>query len=244
MGMPVSIEVLDDVAPAAVDDVFAWLRQVEATFSTYRDDSQVTRLDRGELELEDAEADVREVLSACEAYGAATGGFFDMRASGRLDPSGLVKGWAVDRAGAILERAGARRFCLNAGGDVLVRGCEPWRIGIQHPRLRDRLAGVVALSDGAVATSGGYERGAHVLDPHTGRAPSGTLSVTVVGEELGAADAFATAALAMGAGGPLWTSSLSGFEAMTILDDGRVLTTPGFLAYCPGGSPAASLVAA
>src|SRR5690348_4636419 len=158
MGMPVSIEVLDDVGPGAVDEVLTWLQHVDATFSTYRDDSQVARLDRGELDLDDADADVREVLAACEAYRLASGGFFDMRASGGLDPSGLVKGWALDRAAAILERAGARCFCLNAGGDVLVRGSSPWRIGIQHPRLRDRLAGVVALSDGAVATSGGYER--------------------------------------------------------------------------------------
>jgi FAD:protein FMN transferase len=227
-----------------VDEVLTWLQHVDATFSTYRDDSQVARLDRGELDLDDADADVREVLAACEAYRLASGGFFDMRASGGLDPSGLVKGWALDRAAAILERAGARCFCVNAGGDVLVRGSSPWRIGIQHPRLRDRLAGVVALSDGAVATSGGYERGAHVVNPRTGRPPSGTLSVTVVGPELGAADAFATAALAMGADGPRWTASLSGYEAMTILDDDRVLATPGFLTYCPGGSPAASLVAA
>jgi thiamine biosynthesis lipoprotein len=201
-------------------------------------------VDREELDAEGADPDVREVLAACEAYRVSTDGFFDIRASGRLDPSGYVKGWAVDRAATILESAGARCFCVNAGGDVLVRGGEPWRIGIQHPWLRDRLAGVVALSDGAVATSGGYERGAHVVNPHTGRPPSGTLSVTVVGAKLGAADAFATAALAMGAGGPLWTASLSGFEAMTILDDGRVLTTPGLMSYCPGGSPAASLTAA
>jgi FAD:protein FMN transferase len=128
---------------------------------------------------------------------------------------------------------------VNAGGDVLVRGGDPWRVGIQHPRLRDRLAGVVALSDGAVATSGVYERGAHVVNPHSGRPANGTLSVTVVGPELGAADAFATAALAMGTGGAAWTASLSGFEAMTISADERVLTTPGFLRYCPGGCVAA-----
>ena len=241
MGMPVSIEVLDDIEPEAVSNAFGWLREVDATFSTYRHDSQISRLARGRLVPEAADPDVREVLASCEALRRATGGFFDIRAGGRLDPSGFVKGWAVERAAAILEQAGASRFWMNAGGDVLVRGGEPWRIGIRHPRLPDRLAGVVALTDGAVATSGAYERGHHVVDPHTGRPPRDTLSVTVVGRDLGTADAYATAAFAMGARGPAWTTSLSGFEAMTILDDDRVLTSPGFLNYCPGGSVAASL---
>lgn len=243
MGMPVSIAVPDAIAPCAVDDVFEWLHHVDATFSTYRNDSQVSRLDRGEITLEAADPDVREVVERCEAFRLASDGFFDIRAGGHLDPSGFVKGWAVDRAAGVLERAGARRFWINAGGDVVVRGGAPWRIGIQHPRLADRLAGVVVLRDGAVATSGAYERGQHVLDPQTGRPPAGTLSVTVVAPTLGAADAFATAALAMGRRGPAWTASLAGFEAMTVLDDDRVLTTPGFLDYCPGGSVAASLEA-
>jgi FAD:protein FMN transferase len=243
MGMPVAIEVLDDIEPSALTEAFARLRCVDATFSTYRRDSQISQLDRGTLQPQAAHADVREVLACCEAHRVATGGFFDIRATGRLDPSGFVKGWAVERAAAILERAGARRFCINAGGDVLVRGGRPWRIGIRHPRLQDRLAGVVALRDGAVATSGAYERGPHVVDPHTGRPPSHTLSVTVLGRDLGTADAYATAAFAMGVEGPAWTASLSrqGFEAMTILDDDRVLTTRAFLEHCPGGAVWASL---
>lgn len=239
--MPVSIRVLDDVASSALAEAFEWLQWVDATFSTFRRDSQVSRLDRGTLAPAAVHPDVRDVLASCEAYRTATGGFFDIRASGRLDPSGFVKGWAVERAAAILERAGARRYWINAGGDVLVRGGAPWRIGIRHPHLPDRLAGVVELRDGALATSGAYERGAHVVDPHTGRPPDDTLSVTVIGADLAAADALATAAFAMGARGPAWTASLPGFEAMTILGYDRVVTTQGFVRYCPGGSVAASL---
>jgi FAD:protein FMN transferase len=244
MGMPVSIDVLDDIAPTALVEAFRWLHRVDATFSTFRADSQVCRLDRGTLAPADAHPDVREVLASCESYRLATAGFFDIRATGHLDPSGFVKGWAVERAGAILERAGARRYWVNAGGDVLVRGGGPWRVGIRHPRLPDRLAGVVELRDGAVATSGAYERGPHVVDPHSGRPPSGTRSVTVIGPNLAAADAFATAAFAMGARGPAWTASLSGFEAMTILDHDRLVTTQGFVSYCPGGSVRRSLAPA
>ena len=188
---------------------------------------------------------MREVLGRCEALRAETGGAFDARAAGRaaglsVDPTGLVKGWAVERAAALLEAAGARRFLIDAGGDVVVRG-GAWRVGIRHPRRRRRLAAVLALDDGAVATSGAYERGPHIVDPRTGRPATGALSVTVLGPDLGTADAYATAAFAMGSRGPAWTAGLAGYEAMTIVPGDRVLATPGFLRRCPGGSAARSL---
>jgi FAD:protein FMN transferase len=229
MGMPVTVDVRDgDVGADAVDRVFAWLRFVDATFSTYRAGSEIRRLDRGELALRDAHPDVREVLARCERLRVATGGYFDVRARGRLDPSGLVKGWSVDRAAALLSAAGARRFSVNAGGDVLVRG-GPWRVGVQHPRERDRLASVLSLTDAAVATSGAYERGEHIVDPLTGRPARGALAVTVLGRDLATADAYATAAFAMGERGPAWTAGLRGCGAMTILADDRVLSTERFL---------------
>jgi FAD:protein FMN transferase len=238
MGMPVRIDVRDDGVPeAAVDEAFAWLRWVDATFSTYKDDSEISRLNLGELSLTGASPAVRRVLEECERLRERTGGYFDARtgADGGVDPSGLVKGWSVDRAGEILEAAGASTFSIYAGGDILTRGYpEPeraWRVGIQHPHVPHGIAAVVRANDLAVATSGQYERGEHVLDPHTGAAPEGVLSVTVTGPVLGAADAYATAAFAMGREGPAWTASLDGYEALTILADGTVLSTQGF----PGG---------
>jgi FAD:protein FMN transferase len=236
MGMPIGIDVRDpDVPEEALDRCFAWLRDVDATFSTYRADSEISRIDRGELALGDARAEVREVLARCEELRVQTGGYFDARFAGALDPSGLVKGWSVDRAAALLLAAGARNFSVNAGGDVRVRGAarpgEPWRVGIQHPRVRDRVAAVLAAHDLAIATSGAYERGDHVIDPHSGRPPVGVLAVTIVGPELATADAYATAAFAMGADGPRWTAGLHGYEAMTILADDTVLTTPGLARF-------------
>ncbi|MEA2151099.1 MAG: FAD:protein transferase [Solirubrobacteraceae bacterium] len=232
MGMPVEVELHDEVAAPAVDEVFAWLRRVDATFSTYRPDSEISRIARGELAERDASANVRRVLERCEALRAQTGGYFDARAGGVLDPSGLVKGWAVERAARLLEVAGARNFCLYAGGDVVVRGRPAcgvrWRIGIQHPLRGDRVAAVLESERLAVATSGEYARGAHILDPHTGAPPAGVLSVTIAGPDLGTADAYATAAFAMGAGGPEWTRAIAPYEAMTVLADERVLLTPGF----------------
>src|SRR5207302_1446679 len=136
------------------------------------------------------------------------------------------------RAARILEALGGRTFSVNAGGDIVVRGRPDgragWRVGIQHPLVRDRLAAVVESDALAIATSGAYERGEHVVDPHSGHPPSGVLSVTVVGDDLATADAYATAAYAMGIAGPAWTAHLAGFEAMTILGDEAVVSTPGF----------------
>ena len=204
MGMPIRVDVRDAARiESAIDDVFAWLRFVDATFSTYRPQSQISRLNRGELARADAHPLVREVLDRCDELRVATGGAFDMRAAlpGALDPSGFVKGWAVERAAALLEAAGAHRFLVDAGGDVVLRG-GPWRVGIRHPHRRDRLAAVLALSDCAVATSGAYERGQHIVDPRTGRPAKGALSVTIVGPDLGIADAYATAAFAHGRARP------------------------------------------
>jgi thiamine biosynthesis lipoprotein len=231
MGMPIGIDVRDrfevDVEPA-----FAWLRQVDATFSTYRDDSDISRLDRGELRLADCRPEVDEVLTRCMALERATHGAFSVRPAGRLDPSGYVKGWAVARAADLLTAAGARNFCINAGGDIVACGRPApdrlWRVGIRHPEEPEQLAAVLAVEDLAVATSGEYERGAHIVDPRTGQRPAGLLSVTIVGRDLALADAYATAAFAMGADGPAWTAGLDGYDAMCVTSDRRVLLTPGF----------------
>jgi thiamine biosynthesis lipoprotein len=235
MGMPVVVDVRDDgVDDTVVEQVFDWLRHVDAVFSTYKEESEISRIDRGELLLEDAQPDVRAVLERCAELREETDGYFDTRYAGRLDPSGLVKGWAVDRAAAILDESGVRNYAVSAGGDMRVRGGalpDPaWRIGIQHPHRRDQVAAVVETCSLAVATSGEYARGKHVWDPHRAAPPSGVLSVTITGPDLATADAYATAAFAMGERGPHWTARLSGYEAMTILADGRVLSTPGFAA--------------
>jgi FAD:protein FMN transferase len=219
MGMPVTVR-----ADGGAGAVFAWLREVDARFSPFREDSEVSRIDRGELRAADAHPDVRAVLARCERLRIGTGGYFDAYVTGRLDPSGLVKGWAVDRAAALLRG----RFLIDAGGDVLVRG-GPWRVGIRHPLRGDALCAALELTDAAVATSGAYERGDHVLDPVGGGPARGALSVTVVTtRSLATADAYATAAFAMGRRGPAWTARLRGCEAMTVLDDAEVLCTEGF----------------
>ncbi|MDR6980029.1 thiamine biosynthesis lipoprotein [Streptomyces sp. 3330] len=229
MGFPVSLRVDDPVVPDGTGDaVFAWLREVDARFSPYKADSEVSRYGRGELPADELSADLVEVLDICERYRVATGGAFDVRLPGRpLDPCAVVKGWSVQRAAALLTGAGLSRFCLNAGGDVVVSG-GPWRVGVRHPEIADRLCAVLELTDGAVATSARYERGDHILDGRTGRPATGLDSLTVVAPTLTEADTVATAAYAMGAEGVEWAAAREGCEVYAVLPGGRVLRTAGF----------------
>jgi thiamine biosynthesis lipoprotein len=235
MGLPVVVDVRDDDdAGPALERLFDWLRWVDATFSTFKEDSEISLINRGELRREDADPEVRGVLDRCDQLRDETRGYFDMRApDGSLDPSGLVKGWAIDRAATILDDAGLHNYAVSGGGDMRVLGRAvpdlTWRVGIQHPLDRHQVAAVVEATNLAIATSGAYARGDHVWNPHSGLPPSGVLSVTIVGPELGTADAYATAAFAMGPErGPQWTARLQGYEAMTILADETVFKTGGF----------------
>lgn len=242
-GTVVGLEVPDDADHAVFEDVFAWFRRVDALFSTWRDDSEIARLARGELALDQSSTETRIVLERCQELSLATAGAFDIAAASRLprphargwcplDPSAMVKGWALDRAREILCAAGATRFCLNAGGDVLVGSGpvpgEAWRIGVLHPWQRDRLAAVVAATHAGVATSGSYERGAHIVDPRSGSFAAGLASVTVVAGDLATADAYSTAIFALGRDGLAWLGDHRDVAAMAITDDGQVFTTEPF----------------
>ena len=234
MGTVISIDVRDPGIPeSVVDAMLARLEEIEARFSTYRAGSEISRIGRGELAEADASAEVRFVLGMCDDLHRTTDGWFDARghrADGRLDPSGLVKGWAVEEAALLLDEAGARNYSCNCGGDVIARGepepGRPWRVGIRHPDRADAVARVLAVRDLAVATSGAYERGDHIRDPRTGMAPTGLLSVTVVGPSLTWADVYATTAFAMGEAGPAWVATHPGYGALAITADRRLAWTP------------------
>jgi FAD:protein FMN transferase len=230
MGTVVSFDV-DGTFGAAVDDAVRWLHWVDATFSTFRVDSEVSRLGRGLIAASQCSPAVREVLAACDALSARTGGYFSATAGGSLDPSGYVKGWAVERAAAMLTSAGSPSHCVNGGGDVRCTGPSPrgdgWRIGVADPLDAAALAVTVEGRDFAVATSGIAERGRHVLDPHTGQPAEGLLSVTVTGPDLALADAYATAVFAMGLPRAYrWRAP--GYEVFGITADGGTWRTPGF----------------
>ena len=235
MGTVISIDVPDDVEASAVDLAFERLVAIDARFSTYRPDSEVSRYDRGEIDDLAISPELRTVLQMCEWVRDTSDGVFDVRRhrqDGRLDPSGLVKGWAVEEAARILDRAGARNYAINAGGDILARGRprpdRAWRVGIQHPAVRDAVAAVLEVRDGAVATSGAYERGEHIVDARTGEAPRDVESVTVAGPSLAFADAYATAAFAMGTDGIRWIAGIPDYAGCAVTTDGRLVWTQSF----------------
>lgn len=214
-----------------------WLHWVDVTFSPYREDSDVTRFGLESLPLERCAPELTEVLAACAAITELSGGYFTTTPGGRFDPSGYVKGWAIERAAALLTAAGSAEHTVNGGGDVQCVGerapGQPWRIGIAHPLRPGTLALVVTGRDFAVATSGVAERGPHIIDPHTGQPATGLASVTVIGPGLALADAYATAAFAMGPAARDWVESLPGFEALAITPEGAAWQTTGFRAYLP-----------
>ncbi|MFF0866790.1 FAD:protein FMN transferase [Nonomuraea sp. NPDC003560] len=216
----------------AVAEAVAWLHQVDAVFSTYRADSPVSRLDAGEIGLDDCPPQVADVLELCTSVTEVSGGYFTTRPSGRLDPSGLVKGWAIEQASRILTRCGAVNHCLNGGGDLQCAGRpapdRPWRIAVAHPLCPGTTATVIAGDDLAVATSGTAERGPHITNPHTGRPALDLASITLTGTGLTMIDAYATAAFAMGTAAQAWIEGLSGVEAFAVTPTGATWHTSGF----------------
>ena len=235
MGTMVALDIADDLPDAVIerlaDDFYAWMTEVDARFSTYKHDSEISRMDRGELLLRDGSPYLREVHETCADLWRDTDGYFDVYATGRLDPSGYVKGWAAEVASARLAAAGSVNHLINAGGDVRVRGepraGERWQVPLRHPWQGDGAFLVLSVADAGVATSGTYERGFHVVDPRTGEPAQALRSVTVVGPDLGRADAYATAAVAMGRAGLDWLARLPGHEVAVVTEDGEGFCSPG-----------------
>ncbi|KOG30072.1 thiamine biosynthesis protein [Streptomyces resistomycificus] len=221
---------------SALREAVAGLHRVDAVFSTYRDESQISRLARGELSVEECDPMVAEVLELGAEAERASDHWFSMRYEGRLDPTGIVKGWAVERAARRMAEAGASGVSVNGGGDVQLLGVpgpqRPWRIGVSDPLRPGGLAAVVSAAGAAelaVATSGTAERGAHIVDPRTGRsAVTDLVAVTVVTPSLTWADCWATAAFAMGSReGLSWLESLPDVEALLITAGDEVRCTQG-----------------
>ena len=216
MGTVACIEVPDRAAAGAV---FLLLRDADRRFSPFRADSEVTT-GRHSREL-------TELLDLCAHYEQDTGGAFRVRLPGRpLDPCGVVKGWAVQQAADMLRAAGVTEYCLNVGGDIIAAG-RPWSIGIRHPDHTDQLCAVLEISEGAVATSGTYERGHHIIDGRTGRPVCDLVSLTVVAHDLTTADAVSTAAFAMGVDGIAWAEAQPGCLVFAVDRDREVHRSPG-----------------
>jgi thiamine biosynthesis lipoprotein len=239
MGTVASVHVHDDAEPAvveaAVEELWVGLDRLEAVFSTFRESSAISRINRGELHLLDAGAEVIEVVDACTWLEHISHGAFRARRPGDavLDPAGFVKGWAAELAAQCLDRAGLRQWYLSVGGDIQTRGISgdgsAWRVAIADPNSDDAgaIRAIVEVSGEAVATSGTAARGRHLWDGRTGRPSDALASMTVVGPHLTWADAFATAAFVMGPEGVDWVSDFDGYRALAITSAGDLVLRAG-----------------
>ncbi len=242
MGMPVTVEIPNGAGGAAAvhavaDAVFDYFRSVDEKFSTYKTTSEISAINRRDLSPEDASEEMKQVLKLSEETKKKTKGYFDIvTPAGTLDPSGLVKGWAIWNAAQILLAKGFSDFYVDAGGDIQPHGRnaegKKWRIGIKNPWNEAEHVKVIQASGQGVATSGTYIRGPHIYDPKNGRRPAEEIvSLTVVGPNIYEADRFATAAFAMGKKGLLFIERLAGFEAYMIGHDKIATMTRGFSHY-------------
>jgi thiamine biosynthesis lipoprotein len=233
MGTAFTIDIRDRGRwDAAIADAVSWLHRVDAVFSTYRAGSDISRIRRGELRVADADPEVGAVLELCAQAATATGGAFTAMPQGRLDPTGLVKGWAVERASRLLWAHGAVNHGVNGGGDLQLAGeaapGRPWTVGITDPRDRSRIVSTVTGRDFAVATSGIGERGSHILDPFSARPALALASASVVGDRLTFADAYATAACVLGTQAIRWIEEVDGYQALLIDATGTLSTSRGW----------------
>jgi len=239
MGMPITIEVIGDESGDAREAAFHYFEDVDARFSPYRSDSEVSAFARGEIALADSSPQLKEVLGLCELTRSETDGYFDIRRpDGRIDPSGLVKGWAIRNAARRIAAVGFHDYYVDAGGDIECHGRnddrQPWRVGIRNPFNADQIVKVVQPGDCGIATSGTYVRGPHIYDPHAAAAASDDIaSVTVIGPDAYEADRFATAAFAMGRDGAAFLEAQSGLEAYVIDRAGNATMTSGFARFVP-----------
>jgi thiamine biosynthesis lipoprotein len=236
MGMPITLEVIGAATTGIFDTVFDYFEYIDQTFSTYKEASEISRINRHELSIEQASADMRAIFMLAEQTRQATGGYFDIARNGIYDPSGVVKGWAIDQAAKIIAQQGYTSFYVEAGGDIQIAGSnskgQKWRVGIRNPFNLHEIVKVLAVSDCGVATSGTSIRGQHIYDPHTS-SPLSTdiLSLTVIGPNIYEADRFATAAFAMGSAGIRFIEQLAGFEGYVIDRHGQATATSDFARY-------------
>lgn len=237
MGMPITVKVVDaDVSEADIEDVYNYFQYIDTTFSTYKNNSEISRINQKVLPVNRASNDVKTVLKLCEETKKITDGYFDMSRNGMIDPSGLVKGWSILNAAKLLEKKGFKNYYVDAGGDIQVRGKnkndQPWSIGIRNPFNRYQVIKIIHLENGGVATSGLYIRGAHIFNPHDiSDNLQEIVSFTVVGPNVYEADRFATAAFAMQRKGIFFIENLKGFEGYMIDKKGIATYTSNFNTY-------------
>jgi thiamine biosynthesis lipoprotein len=233
MGMPASVEIVG-ANQDAIGAVFKYFDEVDKRFSTYKNDSEISRINRGEILPRDYSPQMQEVFALAAQTEEESHGYFSIKQPGGLiDPSGLVKGWAIRNAARLVEGLGYKNYFLDVGGDIQPCGIDesaaPWTVGIRNPFNKREVIKVLRPEGRGVATSGTYLRGQHIYNPHQPQQGlNDVVSLTVVGPDIYEADRFATAAFAMGKEGITFIEGLAGFEGYSIDSQGLATMTSGF----------------
>ena len=234
MGMPITVEIVDACSMDMIGQVFTYFEGIDARFSTYRPDSEICAFNRQEISENNLSAEMKQVFALARLTQSETFGYFDMvQGDGTVDPSGIVKGWAIFNAAQILEKANVKNYFIDGGGDIQSSGRnaegEFWRVGIRSPFALSEIIKVVAPRGQGIATSGSYIRGGHIYNPHMPQQKlSDVVSLTVIGPDVLEADRFATAAFAMGPDGVYFIEERAGFEAYQVNAQGIATQTTGF----------------
>lgn len=237
MGMPATVEIIDAGDHQNVlDEVYLFWSEIDEQFSTYKETSEVSQINAGALSLKDASKRLRHILTIAEQTKQETKGYFDVQQPPNLDPSGIVKGWAIQEAANLLQEANCQNYYVEIAGDLQVAGYNsskaPWTIGIRNPFNHAEVIKVLRLSNCGIATSGSAARGQHIYNPLQPSAPlSEIVSVTVIAPSVLDADRFATAAFAMQEDAMQFIASLPELEGYMINKDGLATYTPGFTRY-------------
>lgn len=236
MGMPVTVNVVDkNVTDEDINEVFSYFHYIDNKFSTYKKNSEISQINRGEIREKDFSADMKKILSLCEETKKETNGFFDINNNGFLDPSGIVKGYAINEGANILKNKGFKNIYVEIAGDIQVFGKdekgEDWKIGIKNPFNFDEIVKVVSLSSRGIATSGTYIRGSHIYNPKDKNKKTDIVSVTIIAPNVYEADRFATAVFVMGEAGLKFIGTLNGFEGYIIRRDKQAIFTQDFERY-------------
>lgn len=234
MGMHVTVEIADPTAKEEdLKSVFEYFQYVDNAFSTYKKTSEISLINSKKLSPSEYSQDMKKILKLSEKTKKETNGFFNILHQGKLDPSGIVKGWAIWEASKLLKKRGIHNFFIDAGGDIQVQGQfspnKPWSIGIRNPFNKEQIVKVVILKNKGIATSGTAERGQHVYNPHKAKQSLNEIvSISVIGPNIYEADRFATAAFAMERKGIEFIERLKGFEGYMIDKNGIATFTSGF----------------
>lgn len=232
MGMPSTIEVVDQNAEEKdIQKVFNYFLKIDNRFSTYKTDSEISKINRGEIDSKNYSHEMKKILKLCEETKKETNGYFDIKINGKFDPSGLVKGYTIFNGANLLTKLGYKNFYVEIAGDIEIRSNKKWKIGIKNPFNTREIVKVLNLTNGGVATSGNYERGKHILNPIEKNLANEIASITIIGPNVYEADRMVTAAFAMGEKGVNFIAHLSSFECYMIKKDKTAVYTPGFEKY-------------